>query len=258
MRRKIIAGNWKMHLTWNQAEDLVQSVISQSKEIQHTDIQIYPPLIYAQGLHEIAKKSSSSVHIGVQDLDHRPLGAFTGCINAIQILSTGIQHCIIGHSERRQYFHESNELLRLKVKSALEAGMRVIYCCGEQLADRNDEQHFQIVEEQLLPIIQEVSEVQWNHFTIAYEPVWAIGTGISASAKQAQEMHHFIRTYLLEHCGKDVSQLIPILYGGSVTPQNAEELFSQSDIDGALVGGASLKAESFQWIAQSMEKRHHS
>ena len=190
----------------------------------------------------------SGIHVSAQNMHQSASGAFTGEISSTMLLDIGVQHVILGHSERRAYFGETDELLKEKVQAALKAGLHIIFCFGEELDDRKSETHFDVVKKQLSAALFDLDAKQWQKIVLAYEPVWAIGTGETASPEQAQEMHAFIRTLILENYDSSCADAVPILYGGSVKPANATEIFAQTDVDGGLIGGASLQAEDFAAI----------
>lgn len=210
------------------------------------------PAIHLKGVAAVIAKSSH-IKLAAQNCHAEEKGAYTGEISIEMIKSTGAEYVILGHSERRAYFNEDNALLAKKVKLVLEHGLIPIFCCGESLDIRNAKTHVEFVANQLEESLFDLSEEEFSKIIIAYEPIWAIGTGVTASPEQAQEMHHAIRQLLEKQYGKDVAESTSILYGGSVKPANAEELFSQKDVDGGLVGGASLKAADFAAIYQAFK-----
>lgn len=212
-------------------------------------VMIAPPFT---NLNEASKSLSGfPVEVIAQNMHQCNDGAFTGEISAEMLISVGTTTVILGHSERRELFHEGNALLAQKVNTALENEMDIIFCIGEQLEDRKEERHFKVIKEQLLQGLFHISEVSWKNVVVAYEPVWAIGTGQNASPEQAQEMHKFIRKTIAESYNNTIAENVSILYGGSVKPDNAKEIFGQDDVDGGLIGGASLKVESFMNIVNS-------
>jgi triosephosphate isomerase (TIM) len=251
MRTKVIAGNWKMNYT---IEEGLQ-VISRLKELNpggsndSIRIILIPPFTH---LSEFGKSlKNSGLFLGAQNIHQLDKGAYTGEISGLMIKSTGAEYVVIGHSERRQYFNEDNVLLALKIKKALEIELKPIYCCGETLDERNRGIHFEIVSRQLKEGIFDLSPGDFKKIIIAYEPVWAIGTGVNASPEQAQEMHHYIRELIAKNYKQDLADEIILLYGGSIKSSNSKELFVMPDIDGGLVGGASLLAEEFSAIIKS-------
>jgi len=248
-RKKIIAANWKMYKDLAQANDFFTFFIENLPET-NTEILIAPA--YTNLWHAFETTREYPIEIIAQNLHQEEKGAFTGEVSAEMLKSIGIQRVIIGHSERREYFGESDTLLKQKVESALKNEMSVIFCVGEKLDDRKANKHFELVKSQLQTALFKLNKSDWQHIVIAYEPVWAIGTGETASPEQAQEMHQFIRETIAGAFGSDTAAAVSILYGGSVKPDNAKSLFSQPDIDGGLVGGASLEVDSFVEIIKAV------
>jgi triosephosphate isomerase len=249
MREKIIAGNWKMNLTLMQAMQLTADIRAAELSYKHKVI-LCPPFVYLAAIqHEL---KGSLIQLGAQNCADRENGAFTGEVSAPMLASMNIPYVIIGHSERRIYYHESHAVLKDKLDIALSFNLSPIFCCGETKEIRIDEKQEAFVLKQLEESLFHLSADDIKRVIIAYEPVWAIGTGLNASPQQAQDMHHFIRTKLSEQYGADLAAEIIILYGGSVKPDNAAELFTQPDVDGGLIGGASLKAEDFKAIIRSI------
>ncbi len=248
MRKKIVAGNWKMNKSFAEAIDLTNNII-ESKYNEAIQIILFPPAVYASELVKLT--ASTPIKVGVQNSSQYDAGAYTGEIAASMLKSIGVQYGLVGHSERRQYFNEQNSELALKVNQLLKNELTPIYCCGEILAEREKSNHFNVVQHQISEGLFQLTENQLLKCVIAYEPVWAIGTGVTASAAQAQEMHLFIRNSIAEKYGKKIADQIPILYGGSCNAKNAKELFSNQDVDGGLIGGASLSASDFITIANS-------
>jgi len=244
MRKKIVAGNWKMNKTFNEGIELVATVndrVCQSAE--GVTVIIAPPFIH---LAEAAKNATPAfVSIAAQNCATEPAGAYTGEVSAQMIASTGATHVILGHSERRSYYGETSPMLVQKVERALENNLDVIFCVGEVLAERESGNHFDVVKQQLVEGLFHLTPEQFAHVTVAYEPVWAIGTGKTATPEQAEEMHAVIRATIANHYGQATADATSILYGGSCNPKNADEIFSQPDVDGGLIGGASLKADDF-------------
>ena len=251
MRKKIVAGNWKMNKTFNEAEDLLFDIADLLKSNRPDDVEILvcPPAIYLELSADIAHENGFSC--GAQNLSQHESGAYTGEISAAMIASTGAKYVIVGHSERRTYFGEDDVLLAAKVSQALKHDLIPVYCCGEVLAEREAETHFEVVGEQIRKALFHLTAEEFANVVIAYEPVWAIGTGRTASPAQAQEMHAFIRKVLADKFGEAAAEETTILYGGSCNAANAAELFANPDVDGGLIGGASLKAEDFVKIASS-------
>ncbi len=251
MRKKIVAGNWKMNKDFQDAEDLMFEIVDEltEKGSGDTEVIICPPSVYLEMSSDIAAENGFMV--GAQNLSQWESGAYTGEISASMLHSMGITHCILGHSERRTYFGETDKVIATKVDLTLKYGMTPIYCCGEVLAERQAEKHFDVVRAQVSEALFHLGNEAVSQVIVAYEPVWAIGTGVTASAAQAQEMHAFIRSLLTEKYGKDISDTISILYGGSCNAKNAVELFANPDVDGGLIGGAALKAADFVTIVNS-------
>lgn len=248
-RRHIVAGNWKMNKNYDEGRDLVKSIV---EKLQNTDVMVIlcPPFIHLYNAH--AKTNDmANLFIGAQNCHQEADGAYTGEVSAEMIKSTGATFVILGHSERRAYFNESDELIGQKVKAALANDLQPIFCCGEPLEVREADEHETLVEQQVKNALFDLSEEDLKKVVIAYEPVWAIGTGKTASPEQAQEMHHHIRELIAKKYGKAVADGLSILYGGSVKPANAKEIFSQPDVDGGLIGGASLTAADFLAIVNS-------
>jgi triosephosphate isomerase len=249
MRKKIAAGNWKMNKNYNEAMELVENIISSERPENVLTI-LGIPSIYLTEIHEVSH-AAGHLDIAAQNCHHESSGAYTGEISAEMIESIGIRYIIIGHSERREYFHETEDMIYKKMQKIHALGMKPIYCCGEPLDIRKAGTHKEYVIDQLRGSILQLSAEDLLNTIIAYEPIWAIGTGETASPDQAQEMHLTIRQALADKYGDDVAQQISILYGGSVKASNAKELFSQADVDGGLVGGASLQADEFVKIINS-------
>ncbi|MCF8231104.1 MAG: triose-phosphate isomerase [Bacteroidales bacterium] len=252
MRTKIIAGNWKMNKTFEEANGLINEIAKgiANKDFNNKEVVLCPPFLYSEMAADFADDYNFSV--GVQNISQYPLGAYTGEISAEMVRSVGVQYAIIGHSERRSYFNETDDILSRKVDKALENDLTPIFCCGEHLDVRKGEKHFKVVGEQLAEGLFYLDKEDISRVVVAYEPVWAIGTGETATPEQAQEMHEFIRNQLSNKYGKNIASEVSILYGGSVKPSNAHELFIQPDIDGGLIGGASLKSKDFLQIVEAM------
>ncbi len=246
MRTKIVAGNWKMNLDVDASKQLAMdiSVAIQNLETNNTRIIIAPT---ATNLYPVFHQPSmdSRVEIAAQNMHQAKNGAFTGEISAEMIHSVGITNVILGHSERRTYFNETDAALAEKVSTALQNNLDAIFCFGEVLEERQSNNHFKVVESQLQNALFHLNDSDWRNIVLAYEPVWAIGTGETASPEQAQEMHAFIRTVIAKKFGNTIAQNVSILYGGSVKPSNAKEIFSQPDVDGGLIGGAALNTADF-------------
>ena len=244
MRRRIIAGNWKMHNNLSDSQNLVTKLVNglNNKNINR-EVIICPPFTSISEVSNLLK--GTNIELGAQNMHFEDKGAFTGEISADMLLSVGCKYVVIGHSERRTIFGETDEFINKKIKKALVSGLSPIFCIGESLEQRESGITNDVIKRQVLEGIKELNEDDVNKLIIAYEPIWAIGTGKTATPEQAQEVHEFIRSILLEAFSKETSENIPILYGGSVKPNNAFDLLSKADIDGALVGGACLDSDSF-------------
>lgn len=249
MRQKIVAGNWKMNTLPSEGIELINGIINLMGEVP-SDVQliIAPPFTHLISAAE--KINGTPIALSAQNCADQPKGAYTGEVSAAMIKAAGCPYVILGHSERREYYGENSEILNRKMALAFENGLKPIYCVGEKLEEREAERHFEVVEAQIKEVLFNLNEEQMRNTVVAYEPVWAIGTGKTATSAQAQEIHAFIRKTLAEKFG-ELAQEITILYGGSCKPSNAPELFAQEDIDGGLIGGAALKAEDFIGIAKS-------
>lgn len=248
MSRKIVAGNWKMNKSWDEAKSLISSLNANSIVFpESVQVIIAPPAPYLRALVDLA---DGRIAVAAQNCSDKESGAFTGEWSAKMLASCGVSHVIIGHSERRAIFGEDNALVAAKVKAVLDAGLKVIFCCGESLEERESNRQKEIVLEQLRSALLDLSAEELSRAIIAYEPVWAIGTGKTASDEQVQEMHDFIRKQVRSAYGV-LADLIPILYGGSCKASNAAGIFSKPDVDGGLIGGASLNAEEFTAIIQA-------
>ncbi len=246
---RIVAANWKMNLTRSEGLALVDDLLVRNENIDSATIILGVPFPF---LSEVADriKGLANVHLAAQNCHHEESGAFTGEVSAKMLKSFGAEYIILGHSERRAYFEEDDALILKKMKAAIGQGLKPIYCCGERQEHREAGRHFEVVEQQLNESVLLLQPSELNGLIIAYEPVWAIGTGLSASPEQAEEMHSFIHGLLQKRFGALVSD-IPLLYGGSVKPSNAAELFAKQHIDGGLIGGASLVAEDFMAIVRA-------
>ncbi len=246
MRKKIVAGNWKMNLDYNEGLSLFSEITNMVKDeiTGHQEAVVCSPFIHLHSLVQLAK-GYNKVSIGAQNAHQAESGAYTGEISAKMIKSVGAEYVILGHSERRQYFGETNQLLAQKVDTALKNGLKPIFCIGETLDERDGARHFEVIQTQLQEGIFHLDAESFAQLVIAYEPVWAIGTGKTASAEQAQEIHAHIRSEIAAKYDQATADSMTILYGGSCTPKNAPELFAQPDIDGGLIGGASLKSRDF-------------
>ncbi|MGW8315787.1 MAG: triose-phosphate isomerase [Bacteroidales bacterium] len=248
MRKKIVAGNWKMNTLLQDGMELAGAVEQKTRESMGDALVIIaPPFTHLSRIGDLI----GEVRLSAQNCSSEPSGAYTGEVSPAMLVSAGVEYVIIGHSERRSYYSEDNQLLNKKVKVALEAGLKPIYCCGEVLEEREAGKLFEVVEAQLTVGLEGLSDADMKRVVIAYEPVWAIGTGKVATPEQAQEMHHFIRQLLTRLFDDKVADNTSLLYGGSCKPSNAEELFANPDVDGGLIGGASLKAEDFAAIVNA-------
>lgn len=248
MKRPIIAGNWKMYKTLGEAIELVNGLKRALGDISEADIVVCPPYTALDSVSDLINESNIS--LGAQDAHWEKEGAFTGEVSVAMLKDIGCKYIIIGHSERRQYFGETNDTVNKKVKAVLSAGLTPIVCVGETLAQREAAKTFDVVKSHVQDGLGSLTNDEVLKIVIAYEPVWAIGTGKTATPQQAQEVHAFIRKVLAELWGKDTAAEIRIQYGGSVKPDNIASLMAQEDIDGALVGGASLKVDSFTEIVK--------
>ncbi len=242
MRKHIVAGNWKLNNDLPQTEALISDLKNQSQS-SSAEVMIAPT--FTNLWHAFEATRGSQIEVIAQNMHFAESGAYTGEVSASMLQSVGITTVILGHSERRAYFNETDELLAKKVNAALDNNMRVIFCFGEELADRKSGNHEHIVETQIKNALFHLEASAFANIVLAYEPVWAIGTGETASPEQAQDMHAFIRATLVEKYGNEIANSVSILYGGSVKPNNAKEIFSKPDVDGGLIGGAALNAEDF-------------
>ncbi|MCX2679732.1 triose-phosphate isomerase [Galbibacter sp. EGI 63066] len=249
MRKKIVAGNWKMNNDLAQTKALINDL---KNSLPNTDAEVKIAPTFTNLHAAVETVGDAAIEVVAQNMHQEASGAYTGEISADMLKSIGVKTVILGHSERRAYFGEDDALLAKKVDAALQNDMDVIFCFGEELADRKADNHFSLVESQLKNALFHLGVEDWKHIVLAYEPVWAIGTGETASPEQAQEMHEFIRKTLADKYDATLADSISILYGGSVKPNNAEEIFSKPDVDGGLIGGASLKAEDFVGIIKAI------
>lgn len=249
MRKKIIAANWKMYKDLAEANDFFTFFI---EKLPKTKAEVKIGTSYTNLWHAFETTRNYPIEIIAQNLHQEEKGAYTGEVSASMLKSIGIETVIIGHSERREYFGESDHILKQKVTTALKNNLNIIFCIGEKLSDRKANIHFDLVKSQLKNALFDLNKKDWKHIVLAYEPVWAIGTGETASPEQAQEMHLFIRNTIAGKYGNELAENVCILYGGSVKPDNAGTLFSQPDIDGGLVGGASLEVDSFIEIIKAV------
>lgn len=249
MRSNIVAGNWKMNKTASESEALLDELAAKLPDCS-AEVMVAP--VFVNLAEAVRRLENSKIEAIAQNMHFADSGAYTGEVAADMLLGIGVDTVILGHSERRAYFGEDDGLLAKKVGQAIEKGMRTIFCFGEELKDRQAGKHFEVVESQLKNALFQLPEGAWGRIVLAYEPVWAIGTGETASPEQAQEMHAFIRKIVSDAYTDAVAQKVSILYGGSVKPGNAAEIFSKPDVDGGLIGGASLKADDFVAIIQAI------
>jgi triosephosphate isomerase (TIM) len=250
MRKKIVAGNWKMHKNATQTQELLNELVA--KLPTNTTAQVIVAPTFVNLALAVKQLEGKSITVAAQNVHEAEGGAFTGEISAEMLTSIGVNTVILGHSERRAIFNESDALIANKVNTALKHDMTVIFCFGEELKDRQSKNHFNIVENQLRDGLFQIDKASWSKVVLAYEPVWAIGTGETASPEQAQEMHEFIRETVRKVFGSDIAEDVSILYGGSVKPENAKEIFSKPDVDGGLIGGAALKSDDFVAIVTAI------
>lgn len=250
MRHQIVAGNWKMHKNYSETHALLDELIEVLPTGKEVEVIVAPT--FTNLASAVAHLEGTNIQVAAQNMHQAEGGAFTGEISAQMLLSVGVETVIIGHSERRHYFKETDAILADKVNTALRHNMRVIYCIGEELKDRESKQYLNVIFNQLRDGLFHLSKDQWASIVLAYEPVWAIGTGETATPEQAQEIHAFIRQEIERQYDKSVAARTSILYGGSVKPSNAKEIFSQPDVDGGLIGGAALVAADFAAIVQAI------
>ena len=248
MRKKIVAGNWKMNNDLAATNTLISELIKKEKTTNAV-VMIAPAFVNLLEASKLLK--DSNIIVAAQNMHFAENGAYTGEISAEMLKSIGVNTVMLGHSERREYFSEDDNLLKQKVDKALEERMKIIFCFGEKWEDRSIDNHFIVVENQIRNALFHIENENWESIVLAYEPVWAIGTGQTASPEQAQEMHAFIRNLVKEHYNSTISEEVSILYGGSVKPENAKEIFGKNDVDGGLIGGAALNAGNFMAIVNA-------
>ena len=250
MRKNIVAGNWKMNLNREEGIKLVEEVISLVSSDNNVEVVFSPSFLY---LHKVNKMCANDnlLQTASQNISHNESGAFTGEVSAQMVNSLNVKYTILGHSERREYFNETNIELKQKVDLSLKNNLKIIFCCGESLNQRESGVHFDWIKQQLTESVFHLTEKEFEKVVIAYEPIWAIGTGVTASSDQAEEIHQFVRNVITEKYNENIAENTSILYGGSCNPTNAKELFSKKNIDGGLIGGASLNAENFTRIIKS-------
>jgi triosephosphate isomerase len=247
-RKKIVAGNWKMNNGLQETEFLINELV---KETNHSGCEVMIAPSFVSLKNSIDYLKDKDIEVVSQNVHQNNDGAYTGEVSAKMLSSIGIKTTIIGHSERREYFNETHEILKNKVDTSLNNSIKIIFCFGEELKNREANNHFTIISNQISESLFHLSSSDWDNIILAYEPVWAIGTGETASSDQVQEMHSFIRNFIAQKYSTDLAQKISILYGGSVKPNNAKEIFSMEDVDGGLIGGASLKSKDFFSIINS-------
>ncbi len=250
MRTKIVAGNWKMNKNSEETEDLLNELIDKLPLDKEVQIVVAPTFVNLASA--VDHLEFTNISVAAQNMHQAENGAYTGEISADMLKSVGVNTVILGHSERRAIFHETDAMIANKVDTALKHDMTVIFCFGEELKDRQNNQHFNVVENQLRDGLFHLEKDAWEDIILAYEPVWAIGTGETASPEQAQEMHAFIRETVRHTYGSEIAEDVSILYGGSVKPDNAKEIFGKPDVDGGLIGGAALKADDFVAIVNAI------
>ena len=251
MRKNIVAGNWKMNLTLSESVSLINELKKEleTSNLEHTRVFVSPTSVNLYAATEAAK--ASAVEVAAQNMHFEDNGAFTGEISGKMLQEIGVNTVILGHSERRALFGETDAILKKKVSKAIANGQEIIFCFGEQLEERKDGKHFEVVVSQIEKALFEVDAADWKNIILAYEPVWAIGTGETASPEQAQEIHAYVRKFIAENYTSKIAEATSILYGGSVKPNNAKEIFSKPDVDGGLIGGAALKVNDFVAIVNA-------
>jgi triosephosphate isomerase len=248
MRNQIVAGNWKMNNNTSETELLLNNLI---KYKIRDDVSVYIAPAFTQLYQSVIKLNGKNIKVAAQNVNAESSGAHTGEVSCSMLKGVGVSTVILGHSERRSLYRESNSFLKEKVITAIKSGMEIIFCFGEELSDRKENKHFDLVKNQLTKALFHLPYDTWNQIILAYEPVWAIGTGETASPEQAQKMHAFIRQQIEYKYDATLANSVSILYGGSVKPNNAKEIFSMADVDGGLIGGASLNAEEFITIVNA-------
>lgn len=252
MKSKLVIGNWKMNLSFEEADDLMNAIQESLADINlQTEVVICPPFPFLELATDLAEESN--FYAGAQNCSQYTNGAYTGEVSAAMLAGLGVEFCIVGHSERRKYFNESNEVIAQKVDRLVEQQLIPVVCCGETLEERKAGKHFEVVEKQVTESLFHLKKEDFEHTVIAYEPVWAIGTGETATPAQAVEMHKHIRSLVEKKYGTEIAYNTYILYGGSCNAKNAIDLFANEDIDGGLIGGASLKSGDFTTIIEAAE-----
>lgn len=248
IRKKIVAGNWKMNNGLQETEILINELLA---ETNHSGCEVMVAPSFVSLKTAIDSLNDNDIEVVSQNVHQSNDGAYTGEVSAKMLSSIGIKTTIIGHSERREYFSETHEILKNKVDISLQNSIKIIFCFGEELKDRKTNNHFNIISNQISESLFHLNSSDWDNIILAYEPIWAIGTGETASSDQVQEMHSFIRNFIAQKYSNELAQKVSILYGGSVKPNNAKEIFSMKDVDGGLIGGASLKSKDFFSIVNS-------
>jgi len=252
MRKKIVAGNWKMNLNRKESIQLVKEISSEIKNIDFGNNRVIVAPVSINLTSVVDATKDNRIECASQNMHFAEKGAYTGEVSVNMLQDIAVQITLLGHSERREYFKEDDVLLKQKVDTAIANNMEIIFCFGEKLEDRQSENHFNVVEDQIKNVLFHLEDKDWKNIVLAYEPVWAIGTGMTASPEQAQEMHAFIRNLVQKNYTKHIADNVSILYGGSVKPTNASEIFGKPDVDGGLIGGAALKADMFAGIIRAM------
>ena len=248
MRKKIVAGNWKMN---NGLSETIELINDLNQNLSDSDVKVMIAPSYPFLKTAVDQVGDGSIEVISQNINDNKSGAYTGEVSIDMLKSIGVNTTLIGHSERRAYYNEDDALLLKKINLALESNMDIIFCFGEELKDRKSNSYFDIVKAQLENTVMKLEPNSWKNIVLAYEPVWAIGTGETASAEQAQEIHKFVRNCISEHFSSEIADNVPILYGGSVKPSNAVEIFNNKDVDGGLIGGAALNAHDFVEIIKA-------
>jgi len=248
MRKKIVAGNWKMN---NGLSETIELINDLNQNLSDSDVKVMIAPSYPFLKTAVDQVGDGSIEVISQNINDNKSGAYTGEVSIDMSKSIGVNTTLIGHSERRAYYNEDDALLLKKINLALESNMDIIFCFGEELKDRKSNSYFDIVKAQLENTVMKLEPNSWKNIVLAYEPVWAIGTGETASAEQAQEIHKFVRNCISEHFSSEIADNVPILYGGSVKPSNAVEIFNKKDVDGGLIGGAALNAHDFVEIIKA-------
>jgi triosephosphate isomerase (TIM) len=251
MRKTIIAGNWKMNKNNDEASVLAKGILERVSDVRDVEMVLCPTFTSLSAVGDVI--NGTNIALGAQNMHWEKKGAYTGEISANMLLTLGCEYVILCHSERRSYFYEKDDICALKVASSIESGLTPIFCVGETQDQREDGITERVIETQIRGALDTLTPEQFDGSVVAYEPVWAIGTGLTATAEQAQEVHAFIRGILSDLFGSDVAEKTRIQYGGSMKPSNAEELLAQPDIDGGLIGGAALDAESFEGIIRASQ-----